>query len=451
MVSLFIASFFVFVSVCTIILPHHTQAHPLATPQPSSAILALSSNATQVPSSSCGFDGNADVYGPGIRIGIYTQTLAVFLTKYFVVSHAPILRDSITIFSIALISVSLVFAVHTSTTYAVEFFIVVQILSWNCLTGVRGRNSYSITTFGNRTIRVLGTEAFNMGASVLHAWFWFGGIERFERMECGTKVFFFAKAMESFKELKGRKGQEDAAKDEKDGGNPEGYMNNDQDSESIRHGTPELIGLLSKEVEPHHRLSIEETHTHIVNASAASSTWNSDSTRADDERMSQKVSWIKKQLSRAPSPEHPPLHSPNQIPEASQSTYGPSTEHRIPPFEDLYLSELFLAHYTAISSAQSQARHPTLYKNLLRLCLIPRPMIPNDSSNSPIPSAAVQVPAYTTCLKAIVKALVTFRFPRSAALAYTHLFRTRSLDPLNGPAQLYTRSHTPLPPTAPSQ
>ncbi|XPS73225.1 hypothetical protein M3J09_005375 [Ascochyta lentis] len=49
----------------------------------------------------CGFEGNNDIYGIGIRIGIYAQILAVWFANYFLFSEAQVLRDFVSIFSVA--------------------------------------------------------------------------------------------------------------------------------------------------------------------------------------------------------------------------------------------------------------------------------------------------------------------------------------------------------------
>lgn len=50
----------------------------------------------------CGFQGNSDIYGIGIRIGYYTEALSVWFSNYFVLSESKILRSVNLLFSIAL-------------------------------------------------------------------------------------------------------------------------------------------------------------------------------------------------------------------------------------------------------------------------------------------------------------------------------------------------------------
>jgi hypothetical protein len=162
-------------------LPHSTTAHP------TSLIPSLITRDDRT----CSFIGNPDIYGPGIRIGIYAQTLAIYVTKYLILSQAPILRDTLNVFSLALLIVSFLLATTPGSINAVEFFLILQILSWNCLTSVRARSSYAMGALLNRWIRTLGVEAMDVAALGLHIWFWFGGVNRMGGgvEGCTAKVF----------------------------------------------------------------------------------------------------------------------------------------------------------------------------------------------------------------------------------------------------------------------
>ena len=161
--------------------------HVFASPQtePSSSI------SRDAQPRACGFPGNPDIYGPGIRIGIYTQNIAVYLAKYFIPSQSPIIRDSLTVFTVALLIVSFVFASHPSSTYAVEFFIILQILSWNCLTGVRALNTYSAKLMKDRMIKTIAVEGIDIVVLSFHVWFWWAAISWMESGECGDRAWFF--------------------------------------------------------------------------------------------------------------------------------------------------------------------------------------------------------------------------------------------------------------------
>jgi hypothetical protein len=158
----------------------------------------ITTNVTPRNGLHCSFTGNPDIYGPGIRIGIYAQTLAVFLSKYFIISQVFGLRDALAIFSLALLTVATLLAASLSSpsspVNAVEFFIILQILSWNCSTGLRARSTYVREALRDREARVMGMEAMSIAALGIHTWFWFRGIDMLGRggsEGCKLKVFFF--------------------------------------------------------------------------------------------------------------------------------------------------------------------------------------------------------------------------------------------------------------------
>jgi hypothetical protein len=462
MVTFFVTSLFILVLFSNAVT--HIEAYPFTpSPHPNSTTAASTASAP-----SCGFHGNPDIYGPGIRIGIYTQTLAVFITKYFALSDAHSLRDAITVFSIALLSVSIVLAINSPITFAVEFFIVVQILSWNCLTGVRARSTYTSTTFKNRTFRVLFTEGLNIAALVMHMWFWFRGMDGMKNTPCGTKVFFFAKvdmegwfrqlmkgvailglldhgwdflgrgltawgrgtwrekdddmnrAVKDFEEVRmkiGRERQEGPIMQTKK--ETPSVLAGDTRPTLGDHAAPELVGTSTSKLDQQKlkkstsQSSIEKlSKTDTTNVSTALSMSHSSSTGTDNEN-------------------HP-------VPSSSP-------EHPIALFEAIYNSELFLNHCTAATSSTQlhfRTHHPAIHRILLLLCVIPRPNL--TATTNPAVS-----PPYATCLKKLFVSILTLHFPRHTAILLTHIYRSRSLDPFTAPSQLYT-ALTYAPNTTPS-
>ena len=68
----------------------------------------------------CGFEGNPDIYGIGIRVGFYTQALAAWYANYFLASEARSLRSVNLIFLFALAVCLLVYSANPSEKQAVE-------------------------------------------------------------------------------------------------------------------------------------------------------------------------------------------------------------------------------------------------------------------------------------------------------------------------------------------
>ena len=85
------------------------------------------------------------------------------------------LRDSVTIFSIAILIISFLFAADPSSIYAVEAFILLQILAYSCIMGVRAKKSYTILNWRSTIVRKFLNEAVYLCMVCLHVWFWWTG------------------------------------------------------------------------------------------------------------------------------------------------------------------------------------------------------------------------------------------------------------------------------------
>lgn len=140
----------------------------------------------------CGFEGNNDIYGIGIRIGIYAQILAVWFANYFLFSEAQVLRDSVSILSVALLIVALIYAANPQDVYAVEGFVLLQILAWSCIMGVRAKSSYNKGIFSRGSLlRKVVCEIVNLVNIGLHVWFWWAGVVQMKETPCGTYIMMY--------------------------------------------------------------------------------------------------------------------------------------------------------------------------------------------------------------------------------------------------------------------
>lgn len=147
---------------------------------------------TRSDGATCGFEGNNDIYGIGIRIGIYSQILAVWVANHFLLSEAQVLRDTVSIFSVAILIVSLLFAAGPSDIFAVEAFVIIHILNWSCLMGVRVKTSYTKGLFTNGSmLRRVTCEIIYMISRCLTVWFWWSGLDRMKPTPCGTFMLLY--------------------------------------------------------------------------------------------------------------------------------------------------------------------------------------------------------------------------------------------------------------------
>ena len=151
------------------------------------------SNGTQTSQNSCGFTGNSDLYGIGIRLGYYTQALSVWFANYFVFSEARELRSVNLLFLVALF-IALIWLSHQSQqTYAIEVFLLLRLLFATWYVGVLDRSRFSKKHGRKRIMRVVIRECALLGMLSYTVWFAWIGLDRMEKTPCGTWIFFAAK------------------------------------------------------------------------------------------------------------------------------------------------------------------------------------------------------------------------------------------------------------------
>ena len=143
---------------------------------------------------SCGFDGNSDIYGVGIRVGYYTQALAVYFANMFLVSEAKSLRAVNSLFLLALSIVTVIYAYNAASVHAIEVFILLQ--TGLCLgivsimEGTRYSSKYIRVDKGTLIIR---TILMNFGL-IYNLYFWWWGLDSMEPTPCGTYIFYVVRA-----------------------------------------------------------------------------------------------------------------------------------------------------------------------------------------------------------------------------------------------------------------
>ncbi|KAF6239919.1 hypothetical protein HO173_001527 [Letharia columbiana] len=150
-------------------------------------------NSTQTSPNHCGFTGNSDLYGIGIRLGYYTQALSVWFANYFVLSEAKVLRSVNLLFLVALF-IALAWLSHQAQqTYAIEVFLLLRLLFATWYVGVLDRSRFSKKHGTKRIVRVVVRECALLGMLGYTVWFAWTGLDRTEETPCGTWIFFAAK------------------------------------------------------------------------------------------------------------------------------------------------------------------------------------------------------------------------------------------------------------------
>ena len=150
----------------------------------------------------CGFAGNADVYGIGIRIGYYTQALAAWYASFFHFREAQILRDVNKLFLFALVVVGLIYSANARETYAVEAFLLLQIGMVIGLISIMDTSRYSSRYTRTSNERLVSRIAI-MGAGLLfNICFWWRGLDVMQETPC-NRLNMASKERRSTQDTKG--------------------------------------------------------------------------------------------------------------------------------------------------------------------------------------------------------------------------------------------------------
>ncbi|MCJ1291253.1 hypothetical protein MMC34_002796, partial [Xylographa carneopallida] len=144
-------------------------------------------------STPCGFPGNTDLYGLGIRIGYYTQAFASWLGNFFVLQESKTLRPVNTLFMLAMF-IGLVWISHSpSETFAVEAFLLLQLLLTTWFVGVKDRSKWTTRYWRYDPVRAAIREVSVIAILAYNVWFWWKALDAFNPTPCGTYIFFLGK------------------------------------------------------------------------------------------------------------------------------------------------------------------------------------------------------------------------------------------------------------------
>lgn len=132
----------------------------------------------------CGFAGNADIFGIGIRIGYYTQALAVWFANYFHFREAQNLRSVNNLFLIALAIVGLIFVYDASTYYAVEAFLLLCIGITIAIISIVDTSRFTSRYMETSNERMLANTVIIVMGRVFLVWFCWKGLEVMRPTPC---------------------------------------------------------------------------------------------------------------------------------------------------------------------------------------------------------------------------------------------------------------------------
>ena len=151
----------------------------------------------------CGFQGNSDIYGMGIRIGIYLQWYATWFTNTFAPGEYNSATKANLVFLLAIfVSTSVLAADGSNSTHAIEIIILFYIFFASAFSTYHFRWMQRVVEakmFGDEaSIRVslpaMASRGILFGGmSCVSVWFWWKGLHLFPPTKCGTYLFLFAK------------------------------------------------------------------------------------------------------------------------------------------------------------------------------------------------------------------------------------------------------------------
>ena len=132
----------------------------------------------------CGFQGNADIYGIGIRIGYYTQAFSLWFANFFLLREAKHLRGINNFFVFALGIAGSIYAYNARNTYAVEAFLLLQIAICIGAASVMDNTRYS-SRYLRRSEQSLLLRTITVNAGLIfNLCYWWRGLDLMKPTPC---------------------------------------------------------------------------------------------------------------------------------------------------------------------------------------------------------------------------------------------------------------------------
>lgn len=142
----------------------------------------------------CGFSGNPDLFGTGIRIGYYTQITAVWFSNYFYFREAKVLRSVNNLFLLALIIAGFIYFFNAHSTYVVHAFLLLQIGIVIGLVGITETARYATRYKATSRERLVIRMTIMTFGALFNVLFWWKGLDIMLPTPCGTYAFYFWRA-----------------------------------------------------------------------------------------------------------------------------------------------------------------------------------------------------------------------------------------------------------------
>jgi hypothetical protein len=136
----------------------------------------------------CGIPGNPDIYGLGIRLGLYLLWVATIFTYECLQAEISNAIDTNLIFFFSIGIATFVLSAQSPKPYAEEVYILLILFFGGFWSLAFPSKVGSFSMFG-LTIRLY----LCAGMASYAIWFWFDGMDNFRQQPCGSQAFLFAK------------------------------------------------------------------------------------------------------------------------------------------------------------------------------------------------------------------------------------------------------------------
>ena len=145
----------------------------------------------------CGFDGDQDMYGLGIRIGYYVQWVATVLGAYYTPKIVSSAFEANAIFNIGMLAGLVYSTLRRNDMFVVEPVMVLGFSIGGAIVGLLDpknvHDSKSLKSLRARLVHLCGTGALSLPLLIYWTWYSFFGMSTLHYNHCARYTFFIVK------------------------------------------------------------------------------------------------------------------------------------------------------------------------------------------------------------------------------------------------------------------
>ncbi|KAF8430374.1 hypothetical protein EV426DRAFT_15566 [Tirmania nivea] len=154
-------------------------------------------NANHTYWTQCGFDGDQDMYGLGIRIGYYVQWIATVFGAYYTPKIVSSAFEANAIFNIGMLAGLVYSTMRRNDMFVVEPVMVLGFSIGGAIVGLLDpknvHNPKSLKSLRARLVHLCGTGALSLPLLTYWAWYSFYGMSNMQYNHCARYTFFIVK------------------------------------------------------------------------------------------------------------------------------------------------------------------------------------------------------------------------------------------------------------------